>query len=127
MGKLFSTMCGVVLGSCLTLGIVAVARDDIKLVPYYAKKYLSVKTEPTVMLSGTVLEEGYYPSVWGDEYVVSLKTNEGKKVVVFDDHITPNEPKYLNALFQPGDTVTIKTAKKNENIYAGLEGHLSNL
>lgn len=120
-------MCGVVLGSCLTLGIVAVARDDIKLVPHYAKKYLSENTEPTVMLSGTVLEEAYYPSVWGDEYVVSLKTNEGKTVVIFDDHITPNEPKYLNALFQQGDAVILKGTKKNDNRYTGLEGWLSNL
>ncbi len=105
----------------------AVARDDIKLVPYYAKKYLSGNTEPTVMLSGTVLEEAYYPSVWGDEYVVSLKTNEGKTVVVFDDHITPNEPKYLHALFQQGDKVVLKGTKKNDKRYTGLEGHLSNL
>ena len=124
MGKIISTTIGFVLGSCLTLGVLAVGKEELKMLPHYANNYLRKSGERT-RVSGTVVEEHYIASLFGDEYILSLKTKEGKKVIVrFDDCVVYGEPKYLNAQFQQGDNVTLKVESEKESRYVGLEGWL---
>jgi len=123
MGKIFDIAAGITLGGIFSavgyLGLYLWTGDATK------KELQNHQT-----LKGTVVEEYFKSGFFSDEYQVSIRDPNGKKVLVDYRSFVAGiyEPSTLNTLFSPGDPVELYVAIDKDfggnQRFIGLTGKL---
>jgi hypothetical protein len=123
MGDAMDISLGIVLGGFVFLFGVAGTLNSLS--GYITT--IGLKNHQTIR--GSVVDENYTSNFWGSMYQVSIRTTNGRKVLVdYTSNVSGYEPQALNTLFAKGDIVELDVGTNQgfdgTQRFVGLAGRL---